>query len=172
MSETMCASALPLVTLLEETIEIVEAMGADLYTRLAEHHSATIGMHLRHSADHVRALMRGLGSGTIEYDLREAGGIEERSLDAGISYLRSLAEALRAVPPGAESHPVRVFAYMDPNQAPREFQSTFGRELVFVLSHTVHHNALIRSIASQHDFNVPEYFGFAPSTIARLVCAR
>jgi hypothetical protein len=43
-----------------------------------------------------------------------------------------------------------------------------GRELAFVLSHTVHHNALIAIMAQTLGVPVPARFGYAPSTIAYL----
>jgi hypothetical protein len=43
-----------------------------------------------------------------------------------------------------------------------------GRELAFVLSHTVHHNALIAVMALTLGVSIPDRFGYAPSTIAHL----
>lgn len=172
MSESVCTSALALIALVDDTAAVVEAMGPALFTSLAPCHSATIGMHLRHSADHMRALVRGAAAGTVEYDARQAGSIEEQDLGAAITRLKALAEDLRAFRAGCERTAVRVTVYMDPHKAPQQYQSTVGRELAFVLSHTVHHNALIRSIAAQQGFEAPEFFGYAPSTIARLTHAR
>jgi uncharacterized damage-inducible protein DinB len=49
-----------------------------------------------------------------------------------------------------------------------EVETTVGRELVFVLSHTVHHNALIAVMARTLGVSVPDRFGYAPSTLAHL----
>ena len=51
---------------------------------------------------------------------------------------------------------------------PLEADTTFVREVVFVLSHTVHHNALIGVMAKTLGVPLPPYFGYAPSTIAHL----
>ena len=53
--------------------------------------------------------------------------------------------------------------------------ATPGRELGFVLSHTVHHNALIAVIAAAVGAAVPPGFGYAPATVAHhrsRACAR
>ncbi len=53
--------------------------------------------------------------------------------------------------------------------------TSLGRELAFVMSHTIHHNALIGVIAKLLGIDVPERFGYAPSTLAYLEtrrCAR
>jgi hypothetical protein len=54
--------------------------------------------------------------------------------------------------------------------------STVARELQFLLSHTVHHYALIALILRLQGFEPGEEFGVAPSTLAHwrreVVCAR
>jgi hypothetical protein len=58
---------------------------------------------------------------------------------------------------------------------PVEADTSVGRELVFVLSQTAHHNALIGVMAKTLGVPLPEFFGYAPSTIAyleRSACAR
>ena len=43
-------------------------------------------------------------------------------------------------------------------------RSTLRRELAFVISHTVHHQALIAMLLAVAGLQVPESFGLAPST--------
>ena len=43
--------------------------------------------------------------------------------------------------------------------------STVGRELAYVLSHTIHHNAIIGSMVKALGGVLPERFGYAPSTV-------
>ena len=53
--------------------------------------------------------------------------------------------------------------------------STHARELAFVFSHTIHHNAIIGTIARAIGVELPSNFGTAPSTIAyrnQSECAR
>ena len=55
-------------------------------------------------------------------------------------------------------------------------QSSLQRELQFLVSHSVHHYALIRELLRQSGFDAGEGFGVAPSTLAALgatpACAR
>lgn len=46
--------------------------------------------------------------------------------------------------------------------------STIGRELQFLISHTIHHYAIIALMLRGAGIEVPEYFGVAPSTIRHL----
>ena len=47
--------------------------------------------------------------------------------------------------------------------------STLGRELAFVDSHTIHHQALIAVLLELADVPVPDDLGLAPSTPRRAV---
>jgi hypothetical protein len=42
--------------------------------------------------------------------------------------------------------------------------SSVGREVAFVTSHTVHHNAILGQLLCAHGVHVPLRFGIAPST--------
>ena len=61
-------------------------------------------------------------------------------------------------------------------QEPDWSGSTVQRELQFLVSHTVHHCALIKQILRQHGFEAGMEFGLAPSTKGHLqrqaACAR
>ena len=53
--------------------------------------------------------------------------------------------------------------------------SSVRRELLFLLSHTVHHNALVKELLRARGHALADDFGVAPSTLehrARLACAR
>ncbi len=68
-------------------------------------------------------------------------------------------------------------AFRPANQhgVPVQVETTVGRELAFVLSHTIHHNALIGVMAAMLGVPVPDRFGYAPSTLVHLekrACAR
>jgi uncharacterized damage-inducible protein DinB len=42
--------------------------------------------------------------------------------------------------------------------------STIGRELAFVISHTIHHSAIINVLLRQRHVSTPTGFGYAAST--------
>jgi uncharacterized damage-inducible protein DinB len=49
--------------------------------------------------------------------------------------------------------------------------TTAGRELAFVISHTIHHSALIAVLLEHADWDVPPGLGLAPTTPVD-TCAR
>src|SRR5262249_17850022 len=70
---------------------------------------------------------------------------------------------------------VRLSVLLEPEGPAFETESTLGRELAFVVSHTIHHGAIIASTVRMLGGEVPRHFGVAPSTIAWLErdrCAR
>ncbi|MEK6687797.1 MAG: hypothetical protein AABZ01_04975, partial [Gemmatimonadota bacterium] len=52
------------------------------------------------------------------------------------------------------------------------FQSSLGRELLFLLSHTVHHFAVIRLLLQRQGTDSDPRLGVAPSTEAYKAAAR
>jgi len=60
--------------------------------------------------------------------------------------------------------PVVVSALLARGHEPDSARSTFRRELLVVIGHTIHHQALIATLLAIADEGVPDGFGFAPST--------
>ena len=72
-------------------------------------------------------------------------------------------------------HLVKLTALVAPDRPPVTTVTSPDRELAFVVSHTVHHNAIIGIMAKLLGAEPPAEFGYAPSTIAHQrsrVCAR
>ena len=60
--------------------------------------------------------------------------------------------------------PVKVLA-ADSSPDGNVISSTVGRELQYLLDHTIHHYAIIAIILKAQSITVPEEFGVAPSTL-------
>jgi uncharacterized damage-inducible protein DinB len=130
--------------------------------------SSTVGGHVRHCLDHVEALLAGLEEGELSYDHRQRGTEVETNREAALDVIRRQERQLLAFPLHVESRPLRLSVMVSSGLPPTEVETTVGRELAFVLSHTVHHNALIAVMARTLGVPVPDCFGYAPSTIAHL----
>ncbi|MBL0926670.1 MAG: DinB family protein [Phycisphaerales bacterium] len=127
--------------------------------------NATIGGHVRHCLDHVRAVVAGRG-GTLDYDARARGTAVEASVEAAAAEVDRLAAAISELAEASADEPVRVKVMLRRDGVGGTFGSTLGRELAFVLSHTIHHFATIRGMAAALGVGVSCSFGFAPSTLA------
>jgi hypothetical protein len=127
--------------------------------------SGSIGGHVRHCLDHVRALERGLGSGLIDYDVRSRQSWVERDREHAVLALTAAARRLERIPDGALPRPAVVRTTIDVRGRVVLVPSSVGRELAFVLSHTIHHAASMALLAHrQGGRQLPDRFGLAPTT--------
>lgn len=126
-----------------------------------------IGAHFRHVLDHYRSFLDGLESGLIDYDNRVRNTTEERDLDVVLESLSQIRMRLEVVEVDvATSVRVKVCASIVGEDLHSE--SSLGRELQFLVSHTVHHYALIAIASRMQGIYPEEGFGVAPSTLKYL----
>ncbi|MEM8962703.1 MAG: DinB family protein [Acidobacteriota bacterium] len=151
----------------------VLAQARDLLAQLDPAHlepsgsTSGVGAHLRHCFDAYRCFLRGLDAdGLIDYDARERDVEVERDPNIALARVDELVCALDALSVDAANQPVRVrhdaaaWEHADPWS-----QSTVARELQFLLSHTIHHYALIAHLLAVRGVEVDATFGVAPSTL-------
>jgi uncharacterized damage-inducible protein DinB len=157
----------PLVGLLHQLADLLEALTDEEYTRkpvgVVE---SSIGGHVRHNLDHIRALLRGLPTGRVTYDHRDRETDIEHDRGAAMAALRELERELGAFAWDAVPATVALTGLMAPDRPPATSATSAARELAFVVSHTIHHNALVRVMVKLLGATVPADFGYAPSTIA------
>lgn len=176
-AQTCRCVAEPLAMILEELREVVGTLDADRYARpMGElFFGATIGGHVRHCLDHARSLVDGRLTGTVDYDSRERGTSIESDPAAAEMELDRLIMATRGLFDVDAGETVAV-AVMPTRQGQTVgLASSVGRELAFILSHTIHHNASIRGMVVSLGITPPKSFGYAPATLAHQdakACAR
>lgn len=132
----------------------------------ARDHGATIGEHVRHGLDHLRAVHRGATSGVVDYEQRRRGWAGERDAAQAMAELAHLATAFDALRAADLLRPVVVRCLVDPGQPAIALASTLARELLFAQSHETHHAAIIARILDGAGLAPPPGFGIAPSTQA------
>jgi uncharacterized damage-inducible protein DinB len=127
---------------------------------------SSIGGHVRHCLDHIDALLGGLPQGFLDYDARCRGTAVEQSRTAALEAMGRQEQQLLEFPWAAFPPVLRMSVLLTPDGSPVEVVTSLGRELAFVLSHTIHHNSLVSVMAKLMAVAVPADFGYAPSTIA------
>lgn len=167
----------PLAGIVRELGAVVASASPDQYIKRCgeQFFDATIGGHVRHCLDHVRALVDGYECGEINYDHRERGTDVETNVAAAAAEIAALVARLDRLGGADSLGRLRVSVMPARDSQGVIVESTLGRELSFVLSHTIHHNAMVRGMALAVGVSVPESFGYAPSTLAKLdaaSCAR
>jgi hypothetical protein len=133
--------------------------------------SGPVGAHVRHTLDHVVALLDGLPGGVVDYDSRVRGTLVERRQDEALAEVRRLSGRLASLDAEALTRPVRVSVVVEPVGTRAEVASTAERELLFVANHMTHHEAIMAMLMHARGRRAPVRFGFAPATPAPSPCA-
>lgn len=150
---------------LDQGIELLERLSPEIYgRRCSTCFNSAMGGHLRHNTDHYEQFLEGYLSGRVDYDARSRNEGIEKDPERALALLKSLRSALSAIPEMALEAAIEV--RMDAGGSAIWTDSSVRRELQFLISHTIHHYALIVAIAGAHGFtDIPADFGVAPSTL-------
>ena len=170
------------VRLLEQGIDLLDGMDAELYRcPRPDAGLSGAGSHVRHFLDFYDRFLEALeprADGRLDYDRRERDERTEVCPATARRRICALVESLRARVPAAAGRRLVVKADAEgasPDHAPWA-ESTVERELQVLLSHTVHHYALIAVVLRLNGHDVGMEFGVAPSTLRywkeQRACAR
>ena len=153
-----------LARLLDELAAVLNRTSPSTYTaRPFPAVSGSIGQHVRHILDHVASLCEAEPRVPLSYDHRERGTNVETDVDAALRSIGRLTSTLAAMRSG-EDEAMTMMSMLVPGGEPSAVRTTLRRELIFVVSHTIHHQALIGLLLSAAGDGVPQGFGLAPST--------
>ncbi len=126
-----------------------------------------IGRHFRHIIEHYISLVNGYTS-KVNYDERDRDLKLETDREFSITTLRTIIDSIEIFlnKPGLIDKQIDVMSNEGIGEENLPWSSsTIRRELQFLISHTVHHYALIGLILRTMDVQIPDDFGVAPSTL-------
>ena len=149
---------------LEQGMRLLEKLPPHLYTAKCQAvPGASVGHHLRHNIDHYTNFLAQVRSGTIEYDTRDRNPSIETDPEVAREHLGSITQGLRALSNEDLDLPLQVMV----KSGTGEFSSLSSRrrELQFLLSHTIHHYAIMAVLCRLHQVEPDHDFGVAPSTL-------
>ena len=165
-----------LAVVLDDLAVVVDSLSDSQYADSAVAGvSGSVGGHVRHCLEHVRAFDRAVETGVVDYDARERHSRVEVDRTLAWSLLRSARRRVTALPESVLTRAVVVRTRLHADMAPVDVRSSLERELSFVIAHTIHHCATIAVLAGVTPERLPERFGLAPSTpteTGRALCAR
>jgi hypothetical protein len=165
---------MPLTELLQANLQLLDQMSG-LLARLDERSygqtsplflNSSIGGHVRHCLEHYECFAEGLPHGRVNYDLRQRDILVETQPAAALARLHSLRNRLTSLL--SHEHSSAILILMDHGATHHEGcwqTSSTGRELQFLISHTIHHFALIAGLCHKHGVDIAPDFGVAPSTL-------
>lgn len=155
------------IELLEQADGVLRQLPAGAYVAAHPGVCATgIGGMVRHLLDFYGCFLAGYEDGRVDYDARRRDLALEREVPVARDRIREVIAELQRLSSADGGRPLLVRAE---DVGPGESQwapSSIGRELTFLLSHTVHHHALIAAMLHRAGVQAPDGFGVALSTLA------
>lgn len=156
------------IAFLEQGLAVISRVGAELYSAALPHFSrGGVGTHFRHILDHYDAFLSGLAEGRVDYDRRERDELTECDPTRALDRLRSVITGLRRIDHKSRERALSVA--MDSGEREKNEDgwtaTSVGRELQYLLAHTVHHYALIGAMLRSAGADPGPDFGVAPSTL-------
>jgi hypothetical protein len=172
---TLAAPVQPLTGLLQQMRLTIERMDDDTYVLPATGRtSGGVGGHVRHCLDHIAALVNATRTGVVEYDRRQRGTDVETCRASAVDRIGELTARLGTLDSSMLDEPLLVETQIDPAGAMILTRSSVCREVAFLISHTIHHNAIVAQLLAGRTVALEARFGVAPATPAEpvSVCAR
>jgi hypothetical protein len=155
----------PLVDLLHEMRTTIARLDDIDYAMPAPgRHTGGIGSHVRHCLDHVFALLAGVHTGLCAYDRRRRGTAVETSRAAAIDAVTEAIIGILQLDSATLEAEVFVETQLEPDGAMVVTRSSVCREVAFLISHTIHHNAIVAHMLQARGLEVAPHFGLAPAT--------
>lgn len=160
---------------LRQGIDVIGRLDDDQYVSapVGLAHSGA-GAHFRHIYDYYRCFLRDVRGGRVDYDRRDRDPRFEIERGHAVTCLEELLANLETfdrwdgdgeVLDGDAVLEARMDAVGDAGEDGHWNLTTLKRELRFLVSHTIHHYALIAVILKVQGFECGPDFGVAPSTI-------
>lgn len=154
------------VALLRQGGALVTRLSAQSFTGVSEHcPGGSVGAHVRHCLDFYLAFLDGVAEGRVDYDDRRRDVELETGPARALRAFEEIAERLQALRIADRDATVLVRGDGSTHGAGVWTRSSIGRELQFLLSHTIHHFALIGFMLRANGIAVDVPFGVAPSTV-------
>ena len=155
---------------LEQGAELIRRLGDEAYASDGEPPSrGGVGAQFRHCLDFYDCFLDGVGDGRIDYNRRQRDTRVESDRAHALKKVEQICERLRRLEGDAATRSLSVRAEQGSGSAAEWSPSSAGRELQFLVSHTVHHYALIALMLRLQGFDIAREhpdFGVAPSTLA------
>lgn len=158
-----------LVSQVEDNLQCLHPL-EDLLQRLHAHHyrveqaGQSIGQHVRHILEHYQCLWQALDQGVeLDYEHRPRQNELAQSPVIALSELTAHCRRLKRLRNSTLLVSLHLSS-VEPNQS-QTVASSLVRELAFLASHTIHHQAIIKLLSTQMGYSLPVEFGVHNSTL-------
>lgn len=126
---------------------------------------SSIGQHMRHVIEFVQTLLKAQGTGLVNYDARQRDGRIETDREYAKAAINELKKNLETITSQDLEVPIKSIEAVHVQYDIEPLDTSFGREILFVIAHTEHHFALIGGQCDALGVVLPDNFGKAISTL-------
>lgn len=132
--------------------------------------NATVGQHVRHIIELFQEMLKGHGCGEINYENRQRDFLTETDPVFAVSQMKALVLTIER----PDRQLLLTSGYDMQNGGTSTITTSYVREMIYNIEHTIHHMALIRiAFKSMFGIELNSSFGVAPSTLKyRNTCAQ
>lgn len=149
---------------LDQADRLLRDLPLAAYTATPPAGGSSIGQHMRHMLDHFQVLMQA-DTELVDYDQRHRGSSIETDIDEARALIARIQAWLSALDADAINAEITVRSEISLCKTLcAEVGSSLGRELMFVASHMVHHQAIVAMLAKSMAVEVEPGLGLAPAT--------
>ncbi len=128
--------------------------------------TSSVGAHIRHILDRFHCFLAGMPAGSIDYDARKRDKSIENNLDVAAFALVSVSRRIESMVAMDDLETAITVRESVHHQGPAvTMPSTVGRELMGLVTHSIHHLAIIALIVKSYGYEMDSDFGKAASTI-------
>ncbi|MEX2640416.1 MAG: hypothetical protein WD266_07000 [Balneolales bacterium] len=155
------------ISVLKQGRELIQCISTTIYrSAFPGMKQGTIGAHFRHCLEIYQCLINGLDETRIDYENRPRSKELETDPERAIDAIDELITELDQLCYPVWKQYLKISYRITGDGCKCELDSSIERELKFMISHTIHHYALIKMILLHYDIPVDDQFGVAPSTLA------
>lgn len=149
--------------ILEQLHKLLTQLSDEDYARpLSILSDSSIGQHTRHIIEFFQTLAGSYHTGVVNYDKRK----RNKLLESDCTLARHEIDVINKSLSKEDKKILLVGSYSHDGDEESTVESSYYRELVYNLEHTVHHMAIIKiAIRNATVLHVPDEFGVAAATI-------
>ena len=152
------------IRIINQLIDLLNDIESSVYKdTLPPLHYSTVGKHVRHITEFYLCALNGYKNGVVNYDARERNILIEIDKDFTIQTLENVKYQLKTL--NLDRNLILKSKFDEDEEM--NIPSSFFRELVYLIEHTVHHLAIIKIGLNEvyPEIKIPKNFGVAHSTV-------